>query len=62
MRIERKYHTEYLRQMEEIDGELRQIQETMTEDEAQRENEESRRGFERLMARIEREEAKNPPL
>ena len=45
MKIERQYYTESRKWMEEIDDELRQMQESMTEEEKQTEKEERQREF-----------------
>lgn len=57
MKIERQYYTESRKWMEEIDDELRQMQESMTEEEKQAEKEERQREFKQLVERIEQEEA-----
>lgn len=58
MKIERQYYTESRKWMEEIDDELRQMQESMTEEEKQAEKEERQREFKQLVERIEKEEAR----
>ena len=55
--IKKNYYTESLKQLEEMDNELRKIQESMTEEEKLTEKEKAQRGFQRLVERFEREES-----
>lgn len=57
MKIERHYYTASKKRMKEIDDEVRQMQESMTEEEKQAERERNKREFKRLVERIEREES-----
>lgn len=47
--IKKNYYTESLKQLEEMDNELRKIQESMTEEEKLTEKEKAQRGFQRLV-------------
>lgn len=49
--IKKNYYTESLKQLEEMDNELRKIQESMTEEEKLTEKEKAQRGFQRLVER-----------
>lgn len=58
MKIERKYHTKSVRDMNKIDEELQKLQESMTDEEKEKDKEENRCGFERLMEKVKKEQTR----